>query len=341
MAAYRDLLRDEVLRAARPDDRCGLAGLPDGEATYDAALRYFTTTTMSAQEIHSLGLAQIEKLADEYRALGPEVVGTDDLVTIFESMRSDPALHFTEGQQLVTASETAMARAWAAMPDWFEVLPQAPCVVEATMSGPRPSTSRPPLMAAAAARSSSTSTTPARGAPSNSRRWLSTRASRATTSRSRSRRNSPGCRRCASTCTTRRTPRVGALHRAAGRRDGPLLGSRGPDGDVRRRLDACLSPRRRHRAARARLESPAGSRIHAGQLSARRGRGPARGRPVRRVAGPGVLLHGRPGRDRADASRGRGPPGRRFSIKAFHSAVLDSGSLPLGVLDEVVRTRLP
>ena len=33
--------------------------------------------------------------------------------------------------------------------------------------------------------------------------------------------------------------------------------------------------------------------------------------------------------------------GDRFSVKAFHSAVLDSGSLPLGVLDEVVRTRLP
>ena len=32
--------------------------------------------------------------------------------------------------------------------------------------------------------------------------------------------------------------------------------------------------------------------------------------------------------------------GDAFDIKAFHSAVLDNGSLPLGVLDEVVRTRL-
>jgi uncharacterized protein (DUF885 family) len=30
-----------------------------------------------------------------------------------------------------------------------------------------------------------------------------------------------------------------------------------------------------------------------------------------------------------------------FDIKAFHSAVLDSGGLPLGVLDGVVRSRLP
>jgi uncharacterized protein (DUF885 family) len=32
--------------------------------------------------------------------------------------------------------------------------------------------------------------------------------------------------------------------------------------------------------------------------------------------------------------------GEAFSIKQFHSAVLDNGSLPLGVLDEVVRARL-
>ena len=44
-------------------------------------------------------------------------------------------LHFTTGDELVAASTTAMARAWAAMPDWFEVLPQAPCAVEGTTTG--------------------------------------------------------------------------------------------------------------------------------------------------------------------------------------------------------------
>jgi uncharacterized protein (DUF885 family) len=32
--------------------------------------------------------------------------------------------------------------------------------------------------------------------------------------------------------------------------------------------------------------------------------------------------------------------GDRFDVKAFHSAVLDSGALPLGILDDVVATRL-
>ncbi len=135
MRAYRDVLRNEVLPLARPDDRCGLSWLPDGEATYAATLRRFTTTDKGAREIHEIGLAQIEKLGDEYRALGPEVVGTDDLDKIFEAMRTDPKLHFESGEQLVEASEVAMQRAWDAMPDWFEVLPQAPCAVQATTSG--------------------------------------------------------------------------------------------------------------------------------------------------------------------------------------------------------------
>jgi uncharacterized protein (DUF885 family) len=135
MEVYRDVLRDEVLAAARPDDKCGLSWLPDGEEAYAATLRYFTTTDKSAQEIHDIGLAQIAKLADEYRSLGPEVVGSDDLDEIFEAMRTDPKLHFESGEQLIEASEVAMERAWAAMPAWFEVLPQAPCGVQATRTG--------------------------------------------------------------------------------------------------------------------------------------------------------------------------------------------------------------
>lgn len=135
MRAYRDVLRDEVLPLGRPDDRCGLSWLPDGDEAYAATLRKYTTTDKTAQEIHDIGLAQLEKLADEYRALGPEVVGTDDLRQIFGAMRTDPKLHFSSGEELVQASEVAMQRAWDAMPKWFEVLPQAPCAVQSTMTG--------------------------------------------------------------------------------------------------------------------------------------------------------------------------------------------------------------
>ncbi|MGN6250471.1 MAG: DUF885 domain-containing protein [Marmoricola sp.] len=135
MAAYRDVLREEVAVVARPDDRAGLCWLPGGEDAYASALRFFTTTDKTPQEIHEIGLAQVEALAAEYRTLGPAVAGTADLDALFTAMREDPALHFTRAEELVEAAEVAMARAWAAMPEWFEVLPQAPCAVEGVTTG--------------------------------------------------------------------------------------------------------------------------------------------------------------------------------------------------------------
>jgi uncharacterized protein (DUF885 family) len=131
---YRDALR-EALPHARSEEECGLSWLPGGSEVYDAALRYYTTTEKTAQEIHDIGLAQVAKLADEYRALGPEVLGTDDLEEIFEAMRTDPKLHFEHGDELVEQSRIALARAEAAMGDWFEVVPQAPCAVQGTEVG--------------------------------------------------------------------------------------------------------------------------------------------------------------------------------------------------------------
>ena len=136
-ATLRDVLREEVLPASRPDELPGLVHLPGGEDAYARCLRFYTTTTLTAQQIHDLGLAQVAALAEEYRALGPEVVGSDDLERIFAAMREDPALHFTTGEELVERSRTALSRAESVAPEWFRRVNQAPCVVEGTLAGPK------------------------------------------------------------------------------------------------------------------------------------------------------------------------------------------------------------
>jgi uncharacterized protein (DUF885 family) len=135
MAVYRDVLRDRVRPKARSDEHVGLAWLADGEDAYNRVVRYHTTLDLSAQRIHEIGLEQIEKLAGEYRELGPEVLGTSDLARIFDRLRDDPALHHTNGADIVAASKTALARATAAMGDWFGILPKAGCDVEEVQSG--------------------------------------------------------------------------------------------------------------------------------------------------------------------------------------------------------------
>jgi uncharacterized protein (DUF885 family) len=135
MAVYRDVLRDEVLPHVRPDEHCGLTWLTDGAEAYERAIRFYTTLPLSAQEIHEIGLRQVESLAGEYRALGPEVMGSADLARIFEGLRSDPALHHTNAEDVVAASKAALAKAKAAMGDWFGIVPRADCDVEATPNG--------------------------------------------------------------------------------------------------------------------------------------------------------------------------------------------------------------
>jgi uncharacterized protein (DUF885 family) len=137
LSTYAQVLREDVLPVARPDDRVGLDTLPGGPEAYQAALHYFTTTDLTAEEIHRLGLDTVAALAEEYRTLGLEVVGSDDLDEIFRLLREDPAFHYADGADLVRDSEEAMARAWAAMPDWFETLPEAPCGVQGVTTGPK------------------------------------------------------------------------------------------------------------------------------------------------------------------------------------------------------------
>jgi uncharacterized protein (DUF885 family) len=135
LGAYRDLLRDVVAPAARPEDRVGLGALPDGEDVYRRCIRFYTTLEKSPREIHEIGRQQIDKLAGEYREIGSEVMGTSDLGQILEGLRSDPKLHHVNGPDIVEASERAMAKAKAAMGDWFGILPKADCHVEEVKTG--------------------------------------------------------------------------------------------------------------------------------------------------------------------------------------------------------------
>jgi uncharacterized protein (DUF885 family) len=136
MARYRDVIRDEVGPAARPDEKAGVMWLPEGEVLYERTIRRWTTLPMQADEVHEIGLQQIDRLADEYRGLGVEVLGTADLTEIFSRLRDDPKFRHTTGEDVIAASQAAFTRAKAAMGAWFGSLPETDCEVSETKTGP-------------------------------------------------------------------------------------------------------------------------------------------------------------------------------------------------------------
>jgi uncharacterized protein (DUF885 family) len=131
-ARYRHVLAEELLPVARPDDRCGLSWLgTDGEELYAGFVRHHTTTDdLTVDEIHELGRAEIDRLAGEYAEIGTRLFGTGDQAVIFDRLRSDPALRYVTGDEILADARRCLDVAGAAMGGWFGRLPRAECVLE-------------------------------------------------------------------------------------------------------------------------------------------------------------------------------------------------------------------
>ena len=128
-ARYRAFLADEALPRARDEAHVGICHLPGGGEIYRRLARAHTTTSRTPREIHETGLAEIARIDAEIVELGGRVLGTRDLPSTLAALRGDPSVHFANGEEIVAVAEASLARALAAIPDWFGRLPQAPCEV--------------------------------------------------------------------------------------------------------------------------------------------------------------------------------------------------------------------
>ena len=123
-------LRDEMLPAARPDGQVGIRFVPGGAEGYQAAVRRHTTTGLTAEQIHQIGLDVLADLRAEWAELGGRVLGTTDVPQILARLRDDPALRFTDSAQIVATVSDALDRAEAARNDWFPAYDIPPCIIE-------------------------------------------------------------------------------------------------------------------------------------------------------------------------------------------------------------------
>jgi uncharacterized protein (DUF885 family) len=127
---YRDLVRDEVLPAARSNDQPGIGFIPGGAELYRAAVARYTSLERQPEEIHQIGLDLIASIEDEYRELGPRALGTSDLEEIYARLRDDPALRYDDPAEVVADAERAIAAAEAEAPNWFGLRPRQRCTVK-------------------------------------------------------------------------------------------------------------------------------------------------------------------------------------------------------------------
>jgi len=87
--AYTALIGFLESQEKRADTRDGVWKFPKGEEYYKYRLKDMTTTDMTADEIHKLGLAEVARIHDEMRAIKEKVGFKGDLQAFFKFMRND------------------------------------------------------------------------------------------------------------------------------------------------------------------------------------------------------------------------------------------------------------
>jgi uncharacterized protein (DUF885 family) len=128
---YRAVIADEIAPKARSDDAPGLMHLPGGAEAYRLLVRAHTSLTLSPEEIHEIGLEEIRRIDAEFTELGAKLLGTNGLQPTLTALREDPALHFETREEIKQVAEASLARANAAIGEWFGRLPKARCEVVA------------------------------------------------------------------------------------------------------------------------------------------------------------------------------------------------------------------
>jgi uncharacterized protein (DUF885 family) len=132
--AYRrlaDTMRARLLPVARDDDHPGLVWLDDGPQIYATLVGHHTTLDLPPEEIHEIGMQEAtEKLPAEYAEVGGRMFGITDPAAVLDRLRTDPALRYATGEEIMADAREAFEAAMGAMGDWFGRLPQSPCAIE-------------------------------------------------------------------------------------------------------------------------------------------------------------------------------------------------------------------
>jgi uncharacterized protein (DUF885 family) len=115
-----------------PQGRTVLAvtSLPDGETRYENDIYGRTTTHMTPEEIHQLGLREIDRIEGEMTAIAKKE-GFADLASFRASIAKNPKYKPTSAEQILDDFRHYIAEMEPKLPELFTLLPKSPVTVEA------------------------------------------------------------------------------------------------------------------------------------------------------------------------------------------------------------------
>jgi len=132
--AYKKLttfIKNEYLKAGRTTS--GIDALPEGEAMYNYFIKVFTTTDMTADEIHQLGLSEVDRISSEMEKVKEEVGFTGELKSFFDYVRNKKELMpYSEPQQVIDHFNEIHELMMPQLDKLFNMKPKTPFEVRRT-----------------------------------------------------------------------------------------------------------------------------------------------------------------------------------------------------------------
>src|SRR4029077_8680113 len=129
--AYRqfaEFFEKEYLPAC--PEKIGTGQLPRGNELYAFRARQFTTTSLTPQEIHDVGLTEVRRIRAEMEQIVKEVGFKGTFRQFLEHLRTDPQFYFKDASELLAAYQVLCKKIDPQLPRLFRKLPRIPYGVE-------------------------------------------------------------------------------------------------------------------------------------------------------------------------------------------------------------------
>lgn len=124
-------MANEYMQAGR--ESSGIQGEPNGDAYYAHQIKKYTTTNMTAEEIHALGLSEVARIRSEMEKIKQQVGFEGDLKAFFDFVRNNKELMpFTDPQQVIDNFNAIHDRMKPQIEKLFDVKPKTPFEVKRT-----------------------------------------------------------------------------------------------------------------------------------------------------------------------------------------------------------------
>jgi len=137
--AYRKL-REFVVATYLPaaPTEVGIGRWPDGARLYGYWVRVYTTTSITPEQAHALGLSEVARIRAELEAVKGRSGFKGTLAEYFQHLRTDPRYFYKTGDELLLHSRALAKRIDPRLPRMFGTLPRAPYGVEPTPAAMAP-----------------------------------------------------------------------------------------------------------------------------------------------------------------------------------------------------------